>query len=303
MALAAPSESASADRRTAFLLLVAMAVCWGGTWPTGKLSVEEVSPAVVATARFALSTVLLWLWARTLSARVPPPTREDVPLVLALGLTAVAGYNLLFLYGLSYAPASDGAIIVPGLAPLMTALLAVPILGERLGARIGLGLGTGIAGLVLVVDPGGGVDSERLLGDLLFLGGAFVWGVYSVIGKRATARFGAVGATLYATAVGTVLLVPFSFLEGGWDDLAGAPAEAWISIAYLAVFGTVIGFVLFYEGVRRIGPSSAISFTLLVPIFGVLSSVLILDERLAISTVLGGVVVLAGLWIVQRRPT
>jgi drug/metabolite transporter (DMT)-like permease len=190
---------------------------------------------------------------------------------------------------------------VPGLAPLMTVLLAVPILGERLGARVALGLGTGIAGLVLVVDPGGGVDSDRLLGDLLFLGGAFVWGVYSVIGKRATERFGAVGATLYATAVGTVLLVPFSFLEGGWDDLAGAPADALISIGYLALFGTVLGFVFFYEGVRRIGPSSATSFTLLVPVFGVLSSVLILDERLGIATVVGGLVVLSGLWLVQRR--
>jgi drug/metabolite transporter (DMT)-like permease len=301
LALAAPSESASADRRTAFLLLVAMAVCWGGTWPTGKLAVEDVSPAVVATVRFGLSTAMLWLWARALSTRVPRPTREDVPLVVALGLTAVAGYNLLFLYGLTYAPASDGAIIVPGLAPLMTVLLAMPILGERLGGRVALGLGTGVAGLVLVVDPGGGVDSERLLGDLLFLGGAFVWGVYSVIGKRATERFGAVGATLYATAVGTAMLVPVSFLEGGWGGLAEANAGAWISIAYLAVFGTVVGFVLFYEGVRRIGPSSAMSFTLLVPVFGVLSSVWILDERLGVSTVLGGVVVLAGLWLVQRR--
>jgi drug/metabolite transporter (DMT)-like permease len=292
---------ALAARRRAFLLLVAMAVCWGGAWPTGKLAVEEVAPAVVATVRFALSTALLWLWALALSRPTPRLTRADLPLVLVLGVTAIAGYNLLFLYGLSLAPASDGAIIVPGLAPLMTALLAVPVLGEQLGGRLALGLVTGVAGLVLVVDPGGGVGSDRLLGDLLFLAGAFVWGVYSVIGKEATARFGAVGATLYATAAGTAMLVPFSFLGGGWGELAEASADAWISIVYLAAFATVLGFVLFYEGVRRIGPSSAMSFALLVPVFGVLSSVIVLDEGLGLSTIVGGIVVLAGLWVVQRR--
>ncbi|MDQ4030261.1 MAG: DMT family transporter [Actinomycetota bacterium] len=303
MGTAAPLESASAERRTALLLLVAMAVCWGGTWPTGKLAVEEVPPAVVATLRFALSTAMLWLWTRALAAPLVRPTRADLPLVLLLGLTAVAGYNLLFLYGLSHAPASDGAIIVPGLAPLMTALLAASLLGERLGSRAALGLVTGIVGLVLVVDPGGGLDSERLFGDLLFLAGAFVWGVFSVLGRRATSRFGTVGATLYATAVGTGMLAPLSFLGGGWGELAEAHADAWISIAYLAVFGTVVGFVLFYEGVRRIGPSSATSFTLLVPVFGVLSSVLLLDEQLGVSTVLGGIVVISGLWLVQSRRT
>jgi drug/metabolite transporter (DMT)-like permease len=278
-----------------------MAVLWGGAWPTGKLAVEDVTPGVVATVRFGLSAVLLWLWARALATPLARPTRADIPLVLVLGITAIAGYNLLFLYGLSLAPASDGAIIVPGLAPVMTALLAVPLLGERLSGRVALGLLTGIAGLVLVVDLGGGLDSDRLLGDLLFVAGAVVWGVYSVVGKEATARFGAVGATLYATAAGTAMLVPFSALEGGWGDLADADAAAWISIVYLAVFATVLGFVLFYEGVRRIGPSSAMSFALLVPVFGVLSSVVVLDERLGASTVAGGVVVLAGLWLVLRR--
>ena len=278
-----------------------MAVCWGGTWPAGKLAVEEVPPAVLATVRFALSSAMLWIWTRALAKPLPRPTRSDLPLVLALGLTAVAGYNLLFLYGLTLAPASDGAIIVPGLAPLMTVLLAVPVLGERIGRRAALGLLTAIVGLVLVVDPGGGVDSDRVVGDLLFLGGALVWGVYSVIGKHATSRFGPVGATLYATAVGTAMLVPFSFLDGGWSELAEADPDAWVSIAYLAVFGTVVGFVLFYEGVRRIGPSRATSFTLLVPVFGVLSSVLILGEELGLSTVAGGLIVLTGLWLVQRR--
>jgi drug/metabolite transporter (DMT)-like permease len=285
----------------AYLLLLAMAVCWGGTWVAGKVAVDEVPPATIAAARFALATLLLWAWARSRAGGLPRLRRSDLPLVAALGLTAVAAYNLLFLYGLDLAPATDGAIIVPGLAPVLTAALAWPLFGERLGVRGALGFVLAFAGLVLVVDPAGGVDSDRLLGAVLFFLGAACWAVYSVLGKTATTRFDPVTATLYATGSGTLMLLPFSFGGGGWGDLAGASLESWSSVVYLSVFGTVLGFVFFYEGVQRIGPSRATSFALLVPIFGVLGAVLLLDEALSALTIAGGGAVLAGLWLVQHR--
>jgi drug/metabolite transporter (DMT)-like permease len=286
--------------RTAYLLLLGMAVFFGGTWVAGKVAVDEAPPATIAAARFAVATMLLWAWART-RAPVPRPRPADLPLVAALGATAVAGYNLFFLYGLELAPATDGAIIVPGLAPVLTAALAWLLLGERVGRRGALGFALAFVGLVLVVDPAGGVGSDRLLGALLFVLGAACWGVYSILGKTATTRFDPVTATLYGTASGTLMLLPFSFGGGGWHDLAEASFETWASVAYLGVFGTVLAFVLFYEGLKRIGPGRATSFALLVPVFGVLGAVLLLDEPLGVLTLVGGVVVIAGLWLVQHR--
>jgi drug/metabolite transporter (DMT)-like permease len=139
-----------------------------------------------------------------------------------------------------------------------------------------------------------------VLGAVLFVAGAACWGIYSVLGKDATGRFGAVTATLYGTATGTLMLIPFSLAESGWSQLANADGAAWLSIGYLAVFGTVLAFVFFYAGVSRIGPSRAASFALLVPIFGVLSSVVVLGEDLGPGTLVGGATILAGLWLVQR---
>jgi len=286
--------------RTAYLFLLGMTVCFGGTWPAGKLAVEEVSPFTVAATRFLLATALLALWAAS-RGPIVRPARNDLPLLLAMGLTAVAGYNVLFLYGLELAPASDGAIIVPGFAPVFTALLAWPILGEHLGRRGVAGLALAFAGLVLVVDPSGPVDRDRFLGAVLFVAGALCWAVYLVMGKTATERFGTVTATLYATATGTLMLIPFSVAERGWADLGAAAADGWIPMLYLALFGTVLAFVFFYEGVSRIGASRATAFALLVPIFGVLSSVVLLGEELGAGTILGGLAILAGLWLVQRR--
>lgn len=287
-------------RRIAYLFLLAMAVCWGGTWPAGKLAVEDAPPLTVATARFLLATFLLGVWAWWQPGALRRPTRGDIPLLLGLGATAVAGYNVLFLYGLELAPASDGAIIVPGLAPVFTALLAWPLLGERIGRWGAAGLVLAFVGLVLVVNPGGSLERDRALGALLFVAGALCWAVYSVIGRPATARFGPVAATLYATTTGTLMLIPFSFAGGGWPELARADAAAWVSVLYLAVFGTVLGFVFFYEGISRIGASRAIAFALLVPIFGVIGSMLILGEELAATTFAGGAAIVLGLWLVQR---
>jgi drug/metabolite transporter (DMT)-like permease len=287
------------DRRAAYVSLFLGMVAFGGTWPAGKVAAEHVPPAVIAVVRFASAALLLWGWARASGKPVRRPARSDLPLVLLLGLSVVFAYNLFFLYGVRHAPAADGSVIVPGLIPFATLLLAWPVFGERPPRRALAGLVVALAGVVVVADPVGGVDSDRLLGDLLFLGAVVSWAVYTLAGRGAVARYGSVSANVYATACGALLLVPVTFLDGGWAPLGRAPASAWGGIAYLSVGGTVLGFVAFYEGVRLIGSARASSFALLVPIFGVLSSVLVLGEPLRAGLAVGGVLVLAGLWLAE----
>lgn len=296
------SPYTAAERRTAFILLTFMALFFGGTWVAGKVAVAAIPPMTLAATRFSIASVLLWLWARSRQSAGRRPTVHDLPLIVGMGLTAVAAYNVLFLYGLTLAPASDGAIIVPGLAPIMTAALASIFLGERIGRGGVAGLLTAFAGLILVMNPGGAQAPGRLVGDFLFFLGAGCWGIYSVIGKTATARFSPVNATLYGTTTGTLMLLPFAIAERGWTALSAAPLASWTGALYLALFGTVLAFVFFYEGVKRIGAARATTFAFLVPIFGVVSSVIMLGERLSASTVAGGALVLIGLWMVQRQP-
>ncbi len=287
--------------RTAYLMLTGMAVAFGGTWVAASVAVDAAPPFTIAAIRFGIASVLLYAWARIANRPLSPIRRGDIPIVIGLALTAVAGYNWLFLTGLTLAPASDGAIIVPGLAPVFTLILAGLFLGERLGSRGVLGLAVAAVGLLLVVSPSGGTDDRRLLGDLLFITGALFWGVYSVLARIAHRRFDAVSTTLYGTALGTLILLPPAIAEGGIDRVLAAPAGALAGIGYLAVFGTVAAFVLFNLGVARIGAARASAFALLVPVIGVLSSVALLGETLGPFTLVGGVIVLAGLWIVEHR--
>lgn len=292
-------ETSRSDR-VAYLMLTAMAICFGGTWVAGAVAVDAAPPFTIAALRFGVASILLYAWARLANRPLSTVTRADWPLIAGLGLTAIAGYNWLFLTGLTLAPASDGAIIVPGLAPVFTLILAGIILREHLGPRAYIGFAVAAVGLYLVVAPGGTADPQRLLGDLMFLAGAVCWGVYSVLARIASRRFDAVSTTLYGTALGTAILIPAALLEGDATRLLDAPAEALAGIAYLALFGTVGAFVLLNLGVARIGAARASAFALLVPIVGVLSSVALLDEHLGPMTLIGGIVVLAGLWLVEQ---
>ena len=99
--------------RAAYLMLTGMALSFGGTWVAADLAVAAVPPFAIAAIRFGLASVLLFAWTRLAGRRLAPIRRADLPMIAGLGLTAVAGYNWLFLTGLTLAPASDGAIITP----------------------------------------------------------------------------------------------------------------------------------------------------------------------------------------------
>jgi drug/metabolite transporter (DMT)-like permease len=291
---------ATANPRIAYLLLTLSSLAFGGTWVAGKVAVGSIAPMLIATARFAIASVLLWGWARSAPGTARRVTTSDLPLLLALGLTAPVGGTVLFVYGLRVAPASDGAIITPGIGPILTAAAAAFVQKERVGPRGAAGFVVALAGLGLVMQPGGQVDPERLTGDLFFLASAACWAAYALMGKVATARFTPIGATLYATVTATALLVPFAVAEGGWASLVTAPRAALGGLLYLGAVGTALSFAFVYEGINRIGVTRAAAFVHLIPIFGVCLSALILGERVTWLTAGGGTLVLLGLWLVQR---
>ena len=292
------------DHRVAYALLVAMAAMFGGTWVAGRWAVEELPVFMVAELRFGLAAVLLALWALLARRRLSPVRRADLPLIAGLGLTGVAGYNWLFLTGLTLAPASDGSILVPGTIPILTMILAVVLLGERIGRRAVVGMAVAVVGLLVVIGPGRDTGGTRLTGDVLFLTSAGIWAMYNVLVRVAGRRFDAISATLYAMLAGAIVLLPLALLGGSLVALQQASGRAWASIAYLVVLGSILAFIFLQVGVARIGAARASAFTLLVPLFGVGLSVAFLGERPTLLAIAGGGVVLAGLWLIQsdRRP-
>ena len=286
------------NERVAYALLAVMAVAFAGTWVAAPWATDDVTPLTVAFVRFLLGSACLWAFTRAI--HIPTPiARADLPIAFAMGATAVVGYNILFLYGVTLAPSTDGAIITPGLVPIFTAILVRIVYGERLARRGIIGLGLGLAGLVLVVGPAVGGSSARFIGDVMFIAGALMWAIYTLISRRATLRLHPAHATLLATLTGTVMLLPLAALERGWEPLLEASARSLLSIVYLGVIGTALAFATFSEGIRRIGSARAAAFIVLVPVLGVVLSAWLLEDPITPLGIAGAVLVLAGLWLIQ----
>src|SRR5947209_3906403 len=148
-----------------------VALAWSGSWITGKLALASAPPLEISAVRFIIAAIVL--------AAIAIATRTDVgrgslrPVVLA-GVFGYFAYNALVFVGLTMAPASDGALIVPTTIPVLTAL-AASFVGERLTATKLVGFALAAIGAALVTLPGQTCDqasSRRLVGDLLMLLGA-----------------------------------------------------------------------------------------------------------------------------------
>lgn len=280
---------------------VIVALCWSGSWTFGKLGVAAIPPLEMSAVRFALGSVLLILIA--LATRTPLRIAKPWLAVLAAAF-GILGYNALVFVGLTLAPASDGALIVPTINPVLTAVFAT-FIGERLTANRIAGLGIATVGAVLVIAIASGLtfNGERLLGDLLMLGGAACWSVYALIGAITMRGGSPLGVTAIASAAGAAMLFPLGFLERGYADVPSWSAAAWLDVAYLALFGTTISFVLFYWAVQRFGAGLASMVSYLVPVFALVQAIAILGERPEPLEIVGGAIILVGVRVATLRFT
>jgi drug/metabolite transporter (DMT)-like permease len=278
---------------------VTVALCWSGSWTFGKLGVTAVPPFELSTVRFALAGLLMLAIARAVNA---PLGLERWPLLVLAGFFGIFAYNALVFFALTISPASDGALIVPTVNPVLTVVFAA-VIGERVTTNKIAGLVLATAGAVLVIAAATGLTftGQRLTADLLYLGGAAVWSAYATIGAITTRHGSPLGVTAIACLAGAAMLFPLGFLEKGYTDVPLWSAYAWLDIAYLVVFATTVGFVLFYWAVRRFGAGMASMVSYLVPIFALVQAVLILGEQPAPLEIVGGAVILAGVRVATLR--
>ena len=279
-----------------------VAIVWSGGWIAGKLGVNAVPPLELSAIRFALAGVLLLGIARLTGARLGT---ERIGLVALSAVFGVFGYNALVFVGLTMTPASDAALIVPTLVPVLTAIAAAAV-GEPLTRAKLAGFAISACGAALVILAGGAAGAEwsgqRLVGDLLHVGGAACWAVYATMGTVTLRTGSPIGVVGVSALIGAAMLFPLGFLERGYADVPSWPLEAWLATGFLVIFPTVIGFVLFYWVVSRFGASLAALTSYLVPIGTLLLAALILGERPAPLQLVGGAVILLGVRIATRRP-
>jgi drug/metabolite transporter (DMT)-like permease len=289
-----------------YLRLVCVALFWGGTFIAGRLIAQQVPPMIAATLRFAIAVPLLVLVAWHFEGGLPRLNRQQVLMTFALGLTGIFLYNLCFFAALARMPAGRTALFV-ALNPIVTALLLALLLRERLGITRWIGIALAFVGAAIVITRGDlagawhDITQSIGRGELLMLVAISGWAAYTIIGRFALKGLSPIAATAYASAWGLALLACGAAWEFAAFDWSVISWPVLAAIAYLGVFGTVIGFIWYYQGVKAIGPTRTAVFNNLVPVFGILLAAVLLAEPVLISMVLGGALVIGGVTVTNRH--
>lgn len=279
------------------------AVFWGGTFIAGRILAQEVEPYSGSFLRFLVASVSMIPLVWHLEGRLQSLGRKPVFFVFLSGMTGVFLYNVFFLTGLQTVQAGRASVIVASNPVLISLFAALLFRGEKMTLLKAVGVALSVCGAVYVItrgNPGEILQGAIGRGELLIFGCVASWVSYSLIGKIVMRDVQPVSAVTYACLVGSAALLPPALVEGMAGNLGSYSLAAWLSIVYLGFFGTCLGFIWYYEGIKEIGPSKAGVFINFVPISAVIMSFFLLGESIDASLLIGAALVLSGIYLTNR---
>ncbi len=288
----------SDDRRT-LVLLVVLGLIWGSAYPVIRFGLlAGATPVAFAAARYAVSALAIALLAA--ATGIPRPSARALGLSAILGLPIVGVYGLLLYVGEQSTSGGFAAILI-AVAPLLTTVFALPVLpGESLRRSGYLGLAIGfVAVVVLVVPPTGVTLASSIWGPLAVVGAASSFAIGSVLLRAKRPE----GETLWGVSVqfgiATVFLLAVLPLVEPHPALPTSDGVL-LSLAYLIVLPSVVGYALYFSLHHRVGPSRANLVAYVNPVAALAVGILLFGEPFEWWEVAGFALVVVALTLVLR---
>ena len=292
-------EEPKAMNRTEWGLLVLLSVLWGGAFFFVGVAVVELPPLTVVLARVGIAAMMLLglFWA--LGHSLPRRLSVWTPFLVMGLLNNVLPFSFL---NAGQTMVSVGlASIINGLTPLFTALVMASFREERLTMHRVVGVLLGVAGVVIIGRPDAVTADARLLGIGLCLAGALSYGFAALWGRRHLVGVPPLqSATCQLLSSTLVMTVVVAIVDQPWT-LPAPSAETWLALGGLALFGTAIAYIVFFEILARAGASNVMLVTLLIPVTALLLGNLFLAEPIFAHELAGAVTIALGLLFIDGR--
>ncbi len=279
-------------------------IFWGFSFIATKVALREVHPFTLLTLRYAIGALLLLLaqYGRD-KAFLKTFSYRDWIHIFLLAAVGVSGLGLLQAYGLLYTTAINTGWIV-AINPIFITLAARLFLGEAITARKISGILLGFCGIFLIISKG--VFSFSLfrftstLGDFLVLTSALAWTTFTVGGKEFISRFTPLAAVTAIMISGFLIILPLSILKGGWNNLLHLSLSAWMSIFFLGVFCSGLGYLFWYSALEKKDSSIVGMYLYLEPFVTLIGAYLFLGEEIHWITLMGGGMILIGVYLATK---
>ena len=267
----------------------------------GRSLAQTVGPFAAAFFRFAIASACLLFILRKVEGKLIWPEKNQIIPIVFLGLTGALLYNFFFLKGLKLIEAGRASVIIAS-NPIFIAVLSAFIFKERLNVSKSIGIIFSVTGAVIVISRGhvleilqGGLG----WGEIYIFCCVASWVAFSLIGKAVLNNLSPLRSVAFSSLAGAILLAVPALWESGYNFIDYSLLE-WISIFYMGFFGTVLGFLWYYQGIQKIGPTRAGLFINFVPISAIMLAFLMLDEKITLSLLIGTVMVSSGVYLTNR---
>ncbi|HWB96694.1 MAG TPA: DMT family transporter [Bryobacteraceae bacterium] len=286
-----------------YSLILLMVGFWSGNYIAGKLALRDFPPLLLISLRLFFAGLMIlpiyWRerWRSPEQARV---SWSDWPALLSLGILGLSLNQVLFVVGLSLTSVAHSALIV-GLIPIMVLLLATLLGQEHITLRKTAGMIVALAGVaILKVFEGRQQGGPTWLGDCIIFLSTLTFSIFTVFGKRATKRYSAVVVNTFGYVGGGLTLLPVILWGFARFPYGQVRPLSWACLLYMALFPSVLAYLIYYYALKRIPASRVSAFSYLQPVLAMTMGVFILGERVTGSLLLGGTVIFSGVYLTER---
>ncbi|WP_297792652.1 DMT family transporter [uncultured Marinobacter sp.] len=288
----------------AYVGLVLTPLFWAGNAVVAKGSIESIPPLSMSFWRWVIALAVILPFGLPGILRHRQVIRQYLGSMLALATFSVAAFNSLLYYAAITTTATNIALINATI-PIFVALLAWLLLGDRTRPLQILGILLAVLGILIVIARGRLAvltQLEAQPGDLIMVTAVFSWGLFSVLLRRQAVPLPALTFLTTQIALGALVILPFylielMFFKGGFE----VGRATIMPLLYFALFPGILAYGFWNHGVHQVGPARAAMFMYLTPVFASILAGFFLGERLGIFHIVGGVLILAGLFLATRR--
>jgi O-acetylserine/cysteine efflux transporter len=274
------------------VLALIVPVLWGFGFTIAKPTIEHFPPLMLMAMTYGLTAFCL-------CRRIPWIKTPFLTMTLLALFIATLQSGLIF-YGLKGLPASTAVLLLQSSVPF-SVLFAWPLAGEKPTLARLIGMAISFAGIIVIV--GAPEEASSWLPALLMLAGAAVWALGQASAKRLSRDDGTpltAAISLYALPQ---MIIASAVLESGqWNAVTTASAMDWARFAVFALCGFVLAYTIWYSLLSRYRVDQVTPISLLMPVVGVISGIVMLGEQLTIPELFGGAIIMAGLAVVVLAP-
>ena len=292
-----------------YLLYALAALLWSINGSVSKLLLIEFNdPIRLTQLRTTGAMVILIIFVALKQRKTFRITRSELPLVMAYGLLGIAATQVFYFFSIARIPVSI-SLLIEFVAPVFVVLYAKYVLHIEVKSVLWLGLGFSIGGLALVAKVWEGMTFD-VLGILFAVAAMITLVLYYILGEKAGKNRDSISLTMWAfifTAALWATVAPWPSYP--WDELAGQvmpwttstlAIPLWALATYMVIGGTVLPFVLVLSAIKHLGSAGASIMGLVEPLLATIIAWVILGEVLSTIQILGGVIILAGVYIAEH---